>query len=146
MFFPLGGPPAAALFATNARYKREAYRGSEFAPRILADNGIKVVMKVRRTSNDPKLIVNLPFKSDHPVLNSRHLVYEAQQAHYYGLPDNLALAAVTSTPATVMGQDHRIGFIKPGRTVFDIDDRFSDCINTGYDAGESCIICFIPHD
>jgi hypothetical protein len=40
-------PPAVALFATNARYKREAYRGSEFAPRVLADHGIQVVMKVR---------------------------------------------------------------------------------------------------
>lgn len=38
--------PAVALFATNGRYKREAYRASEFAPRILADNGLKVVMKV----------------------------------------------------------------------------------------------------
>ncbi|KAG5715390.1 hypothetical protein E4T56_gene18308, partial [Termitomyces sp. T112] len=92
-----GLTPAVAMFATNARYKREAYRGSEFAPRILADNGIKVVMK-----------------SDHPVLNSRHLVFEAQQAHYYGLLDNLALASVTSTPATVIGLDHRIGFIKQG--------------------------------
>ena len=42
-----GGPPAVALFATNARYKREAYRGSEFAPAILSDYGLKVVMKVR---------------------------------------------------------------------------------------------------
>ncbi|KAG7444373.1 carbohydrate esterase family 9 protein [Guyanagaster necrorhizus] len=92
-----GKPPAIALFATNARYKREAYRGSEFAPRILADNGLDVVMK-----------------SDHPVLNSRYLLHEAQQAHYYGLGDNLALASVTSTPATVMGQDHRIGIIKEG--------------------------------
>ncbi|KAG6891465.1 hypothetical protein C0992_006196 [Termitomyces sp. T32_za158] len=92
-----GLTPAVAMFATNARYKREAYRGSEFAPRILADNDIKVVMK-----------------SDHPVLNSRHLVYEAQQAHYYGLLDDLALASVTSTPATVIGLDHRIGFIKQG--------------------------------
>ncbi len=33
------------MFATNARYKREAYRGSEFAARILADNGLRVVMK-----------------------------------------------------------------------------------------------------
>lgn len=41
--------PAAALFATEARYKREAYRGSEFAPRILAENGIDVVMKVMKT-------------------------------------------------------------------------------------------------
>ncbi|KAK0488713.1 carbohydrate esterase family 9 protein [Armillaria novae-zelandiae] len=92
-----GKPPAIALFATNARYKREAYRGSEFAPRILADNGLNVVMK-----------------SDHPVLNSRYLLHEAQQAHYYGLGDNLALASVTSTPASVMGQDHRIGFINEG--------------------------------
>ena len=41
-----GRPPAIALFATQARYKREAYRGSEFAPRILADHGLQVVMKV----------------------------------------------------------------------------------------------------
>ncbi|RDB24983.1 Imidazolonepropionase [Hypsizygus marmoreus] len=92
-----GLTPAIAMFATNARYKREAYRGSEFAPRILAENGLRVVMK-----------------SDHPVLNSRYLLYEAQQAHFYGLSSNLALAAVTTTPATVMGQDHRIGFIKAG--------------------------------
>jgi hypothetical protein len=44
--YSAGHTPAAALFATNARYKREAYRGSEFAPRILAENGIDVVMKV----------------------------------------------------------------------------------------------------
>ena len=42
-----GHPPVVALFATQARYKREAFRGSEFAPRILADNGLQVVMKVR---------------------------------------------------------------------------------------------------
>ncbi|KAH8116643.1 composite domain of metallo-dependent hydrolase [Phellopilus nigrolimitatus] len=92
-----GHTPASAMFATNARYKREAYRGSEFAPRILADNGIQVVMK-----------------SDHPVLNSRFLLYEAQQAHYYGLPDNIALASVTTTPAQVMGMEHRIGLINEG--------------------------------
>ncbi|KAH7928042.1 hypothetical protein BV22DRAFT_1083961 [Leucogyrophana mollusca] len=92
-----GHTPAAAIFATNARYKREAYRGSEFAARILAENGIDVVMK-----------------SDHPVLNSRYLLFEAQQAHFYGLPTNLALSSVISTPAKVMGQDHRIGFIREG--------------------------------
>ncbi|KAJ6572056.1 carbohydrate esterase family 9 protein [Mycena capillaripes] len=96
-----GHPPAVALFATYARFFHEGYRGSEFAPRILADNGLDVVMK-----------------SDHPVLNSRHLIYEAQQAHYFGLPANLALASVTSTPARVLGQDHRIGRIMEG---FDAD-------------------------
>ncbi|EMD37373.1 hypothetical protein CERSUDRAFT_114046 [Gelatoporia subvermispora B] len=92
-----GHPPAVAMFATNARYKREAYRGSEFAPRILAQHGLPVVMK-----------------SDHPVLDSRYLLYEAQQAYVYGLPENLAIAAVTSTPATIMGMDHRIGYVKEG--------------------------------
>ena len=48
------------------------------------------------------------------MLNSRYLLFEAQQAHYYGLAPNLALAAVTSTPAKVMGQDHRIGYVKEG--------------------------------
>ncbi|KAJ3867935.1 carbohydrate esterase family 9 protein [Lentinula novae-zelandiae] len=90
-------PPAIALFATNARYKRESYRGSEFAPRILAENGFTVLMK-----------------SDHPVLDSRHLLYEAQQAHYYGLPENLALAAITSNSAEVMGMGHRIGHVRKG--------------------------------
>ncbi|KXN85387.1 hypothetical protein AN958_11487 [Leucoagaricus sp. SymC.cos] len=92
-----GHTPGIALFATNARYKREAYRGSEFAPRILADNGFQVVMK-----------------SDHNVMNSRHLIFEAQQAHFYGLSSHLALASVTTTPATIMGMDHRIGFVRTG--------------------------------
>ncbi|KAJ4486448.1 carbohydrate esterase family 9 protein [Lentinula lateritia] len=92
-----GQTPAVALFATKARYKRESYRGSEFAARILAENEIQVVMK-----------------SDHPVLNSRFLLHEAQQAHYFGLASNLALASVTSTPAQTMGQGHRIGFIRKG--------------------------------
>ncbi|KAG2337251.1 hypothetical protein BDR05DRAFT_895575, partial [Suillus weaverae] len=41
-----GGTPAIALFASNFPKKREAYRGSEFAPRVLAEHGIDVVMKV----------------------------------------------------------------------------------------------------
>ncbi|TFK75384.1 carbohydrate esterase family 9 protein [Pluteus cervinus] len=92
-----GGPPAVALFATYGRAKREAYRASEFAPRILARQELKVMMK-----------------SDHPTLNSRYLLYEAQQAHYFGLPYNHAIASVTSTPADAMGMGHRIGYIKKG--------------------------------
>ena len=33
------------MFASFARYKREAYRHSEFAPKILNDAGLKVVMR-----------------------------------------------------------------------------------------------------
>ncbi|KZT52272.1 carbohydrate esterase family 9 protein [Calocera cornea HHB12733] len=93
-----GGAPAIAMFATFARYKREAYRGSEFAPKILADEGIPVVMK-----------------SDHPMpVDSRYLMYEAQQAFLYGLNSSLALASVTSTPAEAAGFAHRLGRLKVG--------------------------------
>ena len=42
----LGQKPTVALFAVHGRYKREAYRGSEFAPKILAEHGFNVAMKV----------------------------------------------------------------------------------------------------
>ncbi|KAF8551997.1 hypothetical protein OG21DRAFT_1477901 [Imleria badia] len=87
-----GGAPSIALFAANFRKKREAYRGSEFAPRVLASNGLPV--------------------SDHYVINSRYLVHEAAQAHYFGLPTNVALLSVTATPADAMGLGHRIGRIE----------------------------------
>ena len=53
-------------------------------------------------------------QSDHPVMNSRYLLYEAQNAYYYGLPENLAIASVTSTPAKLLGLGHRVGFVKEG--------------------------------
>ncbi|KAF8438173.1 hypothetical protein L210DRAFT_3482342 [Boletus edulis BED1] len=90
-------PPAIAMFAAFSRYKREAYRHSEFAPRILNDHGIKVIMK-----------------SDHPAIQSRWLLHEAQQAHYYGLPANVSLASVTTNGAELLGLDHRLGYVKEG--------------------------------
>ncbi|KAI0085136.1 carbohydrate esterase family 9 protein [Irpex rosettiformis] len=92
-----GRPPAVAMFASLFKYKREAYRGSEFAPRILAEHGLSVVLK-----------------SDHPVTDSRYLLYQAQQAYLYGLPESLAIASVTSTPASIVGMDHRIGYVREG--------------------------------
>lgn len=79
-----GHPPAVAMFAVHSRYKREAYRGSEFAPRILAENGIKVIMKVCVDvfHLDAHSYADCDEQSDHPVLDSRFLLYEAQQAHY----------------------------------------------------------------
>jgi imidazolonepropionase-like amidohydrolase len=38
----------------------------------------------------------------------------AAQAHAFGLEWNRALAAVTTTSATVAGLDHRLGFVRPG--------------------------------
>lgn len=90
-------PPAVAIFATNARYKKESLRGSEFAAKILTENGLDVA-----------------FKSDHPVLNSRYLVYEAAQGHHYGLNFSKALGSVTTIPAKALGLDHRVGYVREG--------------------------------
>ncbi|KAL8291602.1 hypothetical protein RQP46_001860 [Phenoliferia psychrophenolica] len=96
-----GSTPAVAIFATNARYKREAWRGSEYAAKILSENNITVIMK-----------------SDHPVLDSRFLLFEAQQAHHFGLPTNLALASITTNSARTAGFGHRLGLV---RRSFDAD-------------------------
>lgn len=53
-------------------------------------------------------------QTDHPIINSRYLIHEAQQAYYFGLPEHLALASVTSTPAKAAGLDHRIGILEKG--------------------------------
>ncbi|TFK48234.1 composite domain of metallo-dependent hydrolase [Heliocybe sulcata] len=92
-----GHAPAIAMFATFSRYKREAYRHSEFAPKVLAGEGVDVVMK-----------------SDHPGIISRYLLHEAQQAHFWGLSADGALKSVTSTPARVMGLGHRVGYVREG--------------------------------
>ena len=92
-----GGPPSIAMFAVYARFNRESYRGSEFAPKILADEGFNVVMK-----------------SDHPVLDSRYLMFEAAQAHHYGLNFSHALGSVTTHSANAMGLGHRIGHVREG--------------------------------
>ncbi|KDN45504.1 hypothetical protein RSAG8_04828, partial [Rhizoctonia solani AG-8 WAC10335] len=93
-----GKSPALALFSNFARYKREAYRASPYAPKILNENGLRVIMK----SDGP------------PALNARYLFYEAAQAHYYGLPEDEAIASLTTMPAEVAGYSHRLGFIKQG--------------------------------
>lgn len=81
--------------AHSGRYKREAWFGSEYAGKVLAEAEIPVT-----------------YVSDHPVTDSRYLLYQAQQAHHYGLDADLALASITSTPARVAGMDHRVGSIQ----------------------------------
>ena len=65
-------------------------------------------------------------------------MFEAQQAHYYGLNPALALASVTSTPAKAAGMDHRVGTIAEGLLLALIQfflSRTHICGDTGYDAG-----------
>ncbi|KAI0312575.1 carbohydrate esterase family 9 protein [Amylostereum chailletii] len=97
-----GPTPAVAIFSSFSGYKREAYRSTSFAARLLADEDIRVTMK-----------------SDHSAIVSRYLLHEAQQAHHYGLADYTALSSVTSTAAGVLGLDHRIGYIQEDAVVWD---------------------------
>jgi imidazolonepropionase-like amidohydrolase len=94
-------PPASALFADNMWYKTEAYIGSEYAGKILYENGLTPI-----------------YVSDNPVLNAQHVVFEAAKAFGYGLPYHVALASVTTAPAERLGLGQRLGKIKPG---FDAD-------------------------
>lgn len=102
------------MFASFSRYKREAFRHSQFSPRVLSDAGIPVILKVSHMEHECANLALKPPQSDHPGIVSRWLLHEAQQAYYYGLPEAVALSSVTSTPAQVMGLDHRIGFLKTG--------------------------------
>ncbi|KAJ3414543.1 hypothetical protein HDV05_006457 [Chytridiales sp. JEL 0842] len=88
---------SVAIFADHSLYKKEAYGHSIHAPKILHEAGVKVV-----------------FKSDHPVLNAQHLIYEAQKGHHYGLEEAAAFAAVTSIPAERLGVGYRVGSLKVG--------------------------------
>lgn len=86
-----------ATFADHWGYKKEAFQAIPEAPKILYDAGIPVALK-----------------SDHPVLNSQHLIFEAAKTTHYGLPAQEAFKAVTSVPANAIGLGHRIGSLKVG--------------------------------
>ncbi|CAG8624366.1 10135_t:CDS:2, partial [Scutellospora calospora] len=86
-----------ATFSDLWGFKKESFQASTKSPKILADAHIPVALK-----------------SDHPVINAQTLMFEASKAHFYGLDENLSLAAVTSVPAKALGLDHRIGQISKG--------------------------------
>ncbi|KAI8376532.1 uncharacterized protein BYT42DRAFT_534964 [Radiomyces spectabilis] len=86
-----------ATFADKWGYKKEAFQATPHAPKILRDAGITVALK-----------------SDHPVLNSQHLIFEAAKATHYGLSAQEAFKTVTSVPAKALGLGHRVGSLKVG--------------------------------
>ncbi|KAJ4001803.1 carbohydrate esterase family 9 protein [Lentinula boryana] len=92
-----GGTPAVALSSTNHRHARESYRGSEFAPAILAAHNLSIIMT-----------------TDQPVINSRQLIDEARKAYHFGLTADLALASITSAPSNALGLGYRMGMLQEG--------------------------------
>ncbi|KAI8333784.1 hypothetical protein EDC96DRAFT_525755 [Choanephora cucurbitarum] len=86
-----------ATFADHWGFKKESYGASTKSPKILLDAGIPVA-----------------FKTDHPVINSQHLAFEAAKAAHYGLTEQEAFKAITSVPANALGLGHRLGSLKTG--------------------------------
>jgi imidazolonepropionase-like amidohydrolase len=86
-----------AIFSDLWGYKMEALEGSVWAPSILAERGIEVALK-----------------SDHPVINAKDLIVEAQIAHHFGMREADALAAVTTVPAKALRLEKRIGSLQVG--------------------------------
>lgn len=86
-----------ATFADHWGYKKEAFGASPRAPKYLYEAGIPVALK-----------------SDHPVLNSQHMAFEAAKATHYGLPPQEAFKSITSVPANALGLGHRVGSLKVG--------------------------------
>lgn len=86
-----------ATFADHWGYKKEAFGASPLSPKLLFDAGIPVALK-----------------SDHPVLNSQHMAFEAAKAAHYGLPPQEAFKAITSVPADALGLGHRVGSLMEG--------------------------------
>jgi imidazolonepropionase-like amidohydrolase len=59
-------------------------------------------------------IVCCSSSSDHPIINSKNLIYDAAKATFYGLSPEETMKAITTTPASILGIADRVGAIKEG--------------------------------
>lgn len=78
----------------------------------------KVELRNRHLRNPGLLAgagVRIAITTDHPVVPIDFLVYQAALAVKEGLDHDEALRALTINPAQMMGLDHRIGSLAPGR-------------------------------
>jgi len=71
-----------ATFADHWGFKHEAYDATPYAPKIIVDNGARLVLK-----------------SDHPVLPAETLMYEAAKAYGYGLDRLFAIRGTAARAA-----------------------------------------------
>ncbi|KAJ3123381.1 hypothetical protein HK100_011628 [Physocladia obscura] len=85
---------SVAIFADFSLYKREAYKHSVHAGKILNEAGVKVA-----------------YKSDHGAVNAQNLIHEAARAAHFGMDKDAVFMAVTSVPAERIGAGWRIGRI-----------------------------------
>ena len=74
-------------------------------PRILHDAGIRFALQ--RDAN----VRFSPFSAE----GEEHLWYQAAQLVRFGIPRDEALAAITRLPAEILGLEHRMGTLEPGK-------------------------------
>lgn len=77
----------------------------------------KVEVRRRANVNIAKMAaagVRVAITTDHPVIPIDFLVHQAAFAARDGLPRETALAAITTSPASFLGLDDRVGAITPG--------------------------------
>ena len=91
------GNVSIVTFATEWGFKKEAFQGSVFSPKILNDNNITIALH-----------------TDHPANGGQDLIIQAQIAHSFGLPADKAFSAISGTAAKILGLDDRIGYLRKG--------------------------------
>lgn len=89
---------SVAIFSDNWAFKLESYEGSIHAGKILDEKGVNVV-----------------YKTDHPVIHGRDLLYQAQKATHWGLDPISAIQSVTANAAKAMGILDRVGTLEQGK-------------------------------
>jgi imidazolonepropionase-like amidohydrolase len=87
-----------------------------FGP-LMGDGYISVFPEARADS--PRLLdeagVLVSFQTDHPYISIGHLRHQATIAVKSGLAPERALRMLTINAATIMGMEHRLGSIEPGK-------------------------------
>lgn len=106
-------------------------------------NRSKVEVRDRATMNLGALAragVRVAITTDHPVVSIDHLVLQATLAVKEGLDRDVALAALTVNPASILGLDDRIGSLRTGLDgdvviwsgdPLEVDSRAEDVYITG---------------
>src|SRR5690606_3988552 len=77
----------------------------------------KVEVRARSLRNPGILAragVDLAITTDHPVIPIHFLVYQAALSVKEGLDRDVALRAITTNPARILGLDDRVGSLRPG--------------------------------
>jgi imidazolonepropionase-like amidohydrolase len=78
----------------------------------------KVELRNRSLDNPGKLAaagVTIAITTDHPVVPINFLAHQAALSVKHGLDRDTALRALTINPARIIGVDHRLGSIEPGK-------------------------------